>query len=82
MNSIDKVDFLEAYPSARIKVFKPETIKNSVAATGLIPYNPSRVPSKLNIRVYTPITPLELGKRVVAENALELRRIIKASFLD
>ena len=29
INHIDKLDFLEAYPYARIKAFKPDTIKNS-----------------------------------------------------
>jgi hypothetical protein len=40
INHIDKLDFLEAYPSVRIKVFKSETINNSFAAAGLIPYSP------------------------------------------
>ncbi|OGE47182.1 hypothetical protein PENARI_c057G04216 [Penicillium arizonense] len=40
INHIDKLDFLEAYPSARIEAFKSETIKNSFAAAGLMPYNP------------------------------------------
>jgi hypothetical protein len=37
---IDKLDFLEAYPSARIEAFKSETIKTSFATAGLMPYNP------------------------------------------
>ena len=37
------LDFLKAYPSARIEAFKSETIKNSFAAAGLVPYSPDRV---------------------------------------
>jgi hypothetical protein len=40
INHINKLDFLEAYPSARIEAFNSETIKNSFAAAGLVPYNP------------------------------------------
>jgi hypothetical protein len=61
INYIDKLDFLEAYPSARIKAFKSETIKNSFAAAGLIPYNPDRVISKLDIRLRTPTPPSSQG---------------------
>ncbi|CDM26465.1 Probable transposable element [Penicillium roqueforti FM164] len=32
INYIDKLDFLEAYPSARIEAFKEDTIKNSFGA--------------------------------------------------
>ena len=61
INHIDKLDFLEAYPSARIEAFKSETIKNSFAAAGLIPYNPDRVISKLDIRLRTPTPPSSRG---------------------
>ena len=61
INYIDKLDFLEAYPSARIKAFKSETIKNSFATAGLMPYNPDRVLSKLNIRLRTPTPPRSQG---------------------
>ena len=61
INHIDKLDFLEAYPSARIEAFKSETIKNSFAAAGLIPYNPDRVISKLNICLRTPTPPWSRG---------------------
>jgi hypothetical protein len=61
INHIDKLDFLEAYPSARIEAFKPETIKNSFAIAGLIPYNPDRVISKLDIRLRTPTPPSSRG---------------------
>jgi hypothetical protein len=58
INHVDKLDFLEAYPLARIEVFKSETIKNSFVAAGLVPYDPDRVLSKLNIRLRTPTPPL------------------------
>jgi hypothetical protein len=61
INHIDKLDFLEAYPSARIEAFKSETIKNSFAAAGLIPYDPDRVISKLDIRLRTPTPPSSRG---------------------
>ena len=49
INHIDKLDFLEAYPHARIEAFKPETIKNSFGAAGLVPFSPDQVISKLDI---------------------------------
>ena len=61
INHIDKLDFLEAYPSARIEAFKSETIKNSFAAAGLVPYDPDRVISKLDIRLRTPTPPSSRG---------------------
>ena len=61
INHVDKLDFLEAYPSARIEAFKSETIKNSFAAAGLIPYDPDRVISKLNIYLRTPTPPPSRG---------------------
>jgi hypothetical protein len=61
INYIDKFNFLEAYPSARIEAFKPETIKNSFRSTGLIPFIPERVISKLNIRLTTPTPPPSRG---------------------
>jgi hypothetical protein len=61
INHIDKLDFLEAYPLARIEAFKPETIKNSFRSTGLIPFAPERVISKLNIRLTTPTPPPSRG---------------------
>jgi hypothetical protein len=57
INYIKKLDFLEVYPSARFEAFKPETIKNSFAAAGLLPYNPNRVLTKLDIRLCTPTPP-------------------------
>jgi hypothetical protein len=61
INHIDKFDFLEAYRSTRIEAFKLETIKNSFAAAGLLPCNPDRVLTKLDIRLHTPTPPSSRG---------------------
>ena len=61
INHIDKLDFLEAYPHARIEAYKSNTIKNSFAAAGLVPYDPDRVISKLDIRLCTPTPPVSQG---------------------
>jgi Na+-transporting NADH:ubiquinone oxidoreductase subunit NqrF len=60
-NFINKLDFLEAYPTARIEAFKSETIKNSFQSASLIPFTPERVISKLNIRLATPTPPPSRG---------------------
>ena len=39
-NHIDKIDFLTAFPHARTMAYKAQTIWNSFAATGLVPFNP------------------------------------------
>ena len=57
INHIDKIDFLEAYPLARIEAFKSETIKNNFRSAGLIPFAPESVISKLDIRLATPTPP-------------------------
>jgi hypothetical protein len=60
-NHVDKLDFLEAYPAARMEAFKSETVKNSFQSAGLIPFAPEKVISKLNIRLTTPTPPLQPG---------------------
>jgi len=50
-NHINKFDFLEAYPQAHTEIFRPDTIKNSFAATDLIPFNPERMLEQLNIQL-------------------------------
>jgi hypothetical protein len=62
-NHIDKLDFLDAFPDARIEAFKAETIKNSFSVTGLVPYDPNRVISKLNIQLRTPTPPPSRGSQ-------------------
>ncbi|EED19666.1 MFS multidrug transporter, putative [Talaromyces stipitatus ATCC 10500] len=56
-NHIDKMDFLTAFPQARTVAYKAQTIRNSFAATGLVPFNPDRVIQQLNIRLKTPTPP-------------------------
>jgi hypothetical protein len=58
---VDKIDFLEAYQAARNEAFKSETIVNSFASASLVPFNPERVLSKLNIRLTTPPRPTSQG---------------------
>jgi hypothetical protein len=57
INHIDKLDFLAAYPQARMEAFKASSIQNSFAAAGLVPYNPERVLNQLNIQLKTPTPP-------------------------
>jgi hypothetical protein len=57
INHIDKLDFLEAFPKARESAFKAETIRNSFAGAGLVPFDPDRVLSQLNIQLKTPTPP-------------------------
>jgi hypothetical protein len=61
INHIEQLDFLETYPQARNEAFKPDTIKNSFAAAGLVPLNPDRAISKLNIRLRTSTPPPSRG---------------------
>ena len=48
VNYIDKPDFLTAYRSAREESIAIDTVRNGFVATGLVPYDPERVLSKLN----------------------------------
>jgi hypothetical protein len=57
INHIDKLDFLKAYPQAHTEAFKQLIIQNAFEAAGLVPYNPERVISKLNIQLRTPTPP-------------------------
>ena len=61
VNSITKLDFLEAYPIARAQSYKAETIKNSFAAAGLVPFNAEIVLQTLNIQLKTPTPPGSRG---------------------
>jgi len=56
-NHIDKFDFLEANPQAPTEAFKTENIKNSFAASGLVPFNPGTVLGRLNIQLKTSTPP-------------------------
>ncbi len=56
IHHVDKAEFLPAFIKARIEAFSENNIRSGFAATGLIPLNPDRVLSTLQIR---PITPPE-----------------------
>ena len=64
VNSITKLDFLEAYPIARAQSYKAEIIKNSFAAAGLVPFNPERVIETLNIQLKTLTPPKSRGSDI------------------
>jgi hypothetical protein len=44
-----------------VEAYKAETIRNSFAAAGLVPYNPDRVLEKLDIQLKTPTPPVKQG---------------------
>src|SRR5450432_3876369 len=54
VNHIDKQDFLEVYYAARTETMNQANIQSSFAATGVLPYDPERVLSKLNTQLRTP----------------------------
>ena len=57
VNHIDKSDFLEAYITARKESLTSEIVRSGFAATGLVPYNPEHVLSKLHTQLRTPTPP-------------------------
>jgi hypothetical protein len=63
VNYIDKSDFLPAYLTARTEALTSDTVRNGFAATGLVPYDPERVLSKLNSYLRTPTPPPPMTER-------------------
>lgn len=57
VNHIDKPDFLRAFKTARTEAMTLANIQSSFAATGLVPYDPDRVLSKLHAQLKTPTPP-------------------------
>jgi hypothetical protein len=57
VNHIDKPDFLQAFYTARTEAMSSANIQSSFAATGLVPYDPKRVLSKLHTQLKTPTPP-------------------------
>jgi hypothetical protein len=57
INSIEKDDFIDIFPKARGDAFKASIIHSAFAASGLVPFDPSRVLSRLNIRLLSPTLP-------------------------
>ena len=56
-NHIDKPDFLSAYLIARKETMAINVIRNRFVGTGLVPYDPEQVLSKLNTQLRTPTPP-------------------------
>jgi hypothetical protein len=54
INHIDKDDFLELYLKARAATYSSSTIQSGFRATGLAPFNPDEVLSRLHIQLQTP----------------------------
>ena len=57
INHISKVDFLCAFREAFFASMTEKNIQGSFAGAGLVPYNPERVLSKLDVHVRTPTPP-------------------------
>ena len=51
IDHMDKLEFLYIYPQVQQKVFTPVNIKSGFAAMGLVPFDPNRVLSPLQIRL-------------------------------
>ena len=56
-NTIKKLDFLDAYPTARAEAFKPQNIQSGFIATGIAPFEPNQVIQQLDIQLRTPTPP-------------------------
>ena len=54
INHITKAEFLIAFQAAYTKVFTPNNVKARFAGAGLVPLDPERVLSKLDIKISTP----------------------------
>jgi hypothetical protein len=57
INSIEKDDFIDIFSKARGDAFKETIIRSAFAATGLVPFDPDRVLSRLNIQLVSPTLP-------------------------
>jgi hypothetical protein len=57
IHHIDKETFLPAFQAAFEKTFTPENIRTGFQGTGLVPYDPNVVLSKLDVQLRTPTPP-------------------------
>lgn len=80
VNSISELDFLEAYPIARAQSYKAETIKNSFAAAGLVPFNAEAVLQNLNIQLKTPTPPGSRGSEFSLKTPQNPAQLDKQAF--
>ena len=58
INHIDKLEFLAMYKQARTDTMIKFNVRSGFAATGLVPYDPDRVLSRLHVQMRTPTPPL------------------------
>ena len=58
INHIDKLEFLAMYKQARTNTMIETNVRSGFAATGLVPYDPTRVLSRLHVQMRTPTPPL------------------------
>lgn len=65
INHIDKPEFLSIYQIARKEAMSSRNIKSGFTATGLVPYNPERVLSNLNVQIRTPTPPSAIDDLLV-----------------
>ena len=72
---ITKNDFLEAFQKAYSKAITPDNIKGSFRGSGLIPFSPEVVISRLDVRLRTPSPPVDRGIAVLQtpRNTVELQ---------
>jgi hypothetical protein len=77
INHIDKLDFLKAFPQARESAFQAETIRNSFAGAGLVPFNPDRVLSQLEIQLKTPTPPGSRSTNSAPKTPYTIRQLEK-----
>ncbi|EDN97161.1 hypothetical protein SS1G_02089 [Sclerotinia sclerotiorum 1980 UF-70] len=57
INHITKVEFFMAFKAAYQQSINSQNIKAGFRGTGLIPFDPQAILSKLDIRIYTPTPP-------------------------
>ena len=54
VNYITKAEFLIAFQVAFLKVFTPDNVKAGFHGAGLVPLDPEKVISKLDVKLSTP----------------------------
>lgn len=69
VNSIDKDDFIQLYPTAREAAFKAQTIQNSFKDAGLVPLDANHVLEKLNIQLGSFISSQQLELRPASSSS-------------
>lgn len=79
-NHVDKLDFLEAYPYARLEAFRSENIQNGFAAAGLAPLDRERVLSQLNVQLKTPTPPGSQSSISAPKTPYNLKQLTKQAF--